>query len=84
MGKESATDKDSVIIFRRGKEQMISHGPGGYKIEWSHGTKIVPLEQAPSGHLVFTCDNYSKVKSPEQTENIVLITDHTCKGQPQA
>ena len=61
MGKTSATAKDSVVLLREGKEQLVFPGPGGYKIEWSPGTKIMDFKSAPSGHLVFNCDKYDAV-----------------------
>ena len=56
MGKDSATNKDSVILIRRGQEQLIFPGPGEYTS--NPGTKNIPLEQTPSGHLVMVIDAY--------------------------
>ena len=45
-------EKDSVLILRKGKEMIAFPGPGGYKIEWSLGTKLLPMTRPkwPSGH----------------------------------
>ena len=49
-------------------------GKGGYKIEWSPGTKLLPLETSPSGHLVIPCDSFQDaIVESSQT----FVTDHT-------
>ena len=71
-------EKDCVIILRKGKEVLALPGSGGYKIEWSPGTKLMPMTSAPSGHLVIPCDDYHKLKeTPNLKENITFVTDHT-------
>ena len=75
MGKVSATAKDSVVLLREGKEQLVFPGPGGYKIEWSPGTKIMELKNAPSGHLVFNCDKYDEVTT-DRDPQMVFVTDY--------
>ena len=76
MGKISATAKDSVVLLREGKEQLVFPGPGGYKIEWSPGTKIMDPKSAPSGHLVFNCDIYDEVTT-DRAPQMVFVTDYT-------
>ena len=46
-----------------GKEMLTFPGPGGYKVEWSPGTVHVPLQTAPSGHLVFVVDAFGKIST---------------------
>ena len=58
LGSKSMQDKDAVLILRDGKEMLVFPGPGGYKIEWSPGTKRLPMISAPSGHLVVPCDKF--------------------------
>ena len=67
------TEKDAVLILREGKRCMAFPGKGGYKIEWSPGTKLLPLDTSPSGHLVIPCDAFQGA-----TEEIsqTFITDH--------
>ena len=69
LGLKSMQDKDTVLILRRGQEILAMPGPGGYKIEWSPGTKLLPITSAPSGHLVIPCDKYDKVPSGTRTNN---------------
>ncbi len=69
-------DKDVVIMMRQGKEAIALPGPGGYKIEWSPGTKVLQMEHAPSGHLVVPCDKFSDVKDGA-TESQAFWTDLT-------
>ena len=74
-GSTSMRDKDSVILLRKGKETIVFPGPGGYKIEWSPGTKRLPMCDAPSGHLVIPCDMYAEVT--EASDPLSFWTDHT-------
>ena len=53
---------------------MAFPGKGGYKIEWSEGTKLLPLETSPSGHLVIPCDSFQDATTGSSH---VFVTDHT-------
>ena len=76
-GSESMQDKDAVLILRKGKEIMAFPGPGGYKLEWSPGTKLLPMENAPSGHLVIPCDRFRELpKGNNRQEQFTFWTDH--------
>ncbi len=63
MGADSMQDKDAVIFLRKAWETIIFPGKAGYEIEWSPGTKQLPMDQSPSGHLVIPCDLWQKVAS---------------------
>ena len=76
LGLDSMTAKDGLLILRQGRQCLALPGPGGYKIEWSPGTKLLPIERLPSGHLGFTSDNYDKVNK-NTTEQLSFVTDHT-------
>ena len=79
LGSQSMQDKDAVILLRKGKEMIVFPGPGGYKIEWSPGTKRLPMVPAPSGHLVIPCDKYDEIdqRQANRTEQLSFWTDHT-------
>ena len=78
LGSISMAEKDAAIILRKGKEMMVFPGPGGYKIEWSPGTKLLPMEISKSGHYVMPCDRFENMsKAPSQDKAIVFVTDHT-------
>ena len=78
LGSESMQEKDSVLILRKGKEMIAFPGPGGYKIEWSPGTRLLPMMPAPTGHLVIPCDRFEELnKNKNNTEQISFWTDHT-------
>ena len=62
---------------------MAMPGPGGYKIEWSPGTKLLPLVHAPSGHLVIPCDEFAKVPKNNPTNELTFVTDMTRDRRPQ-
>ena len=72
-------EKDSVIVLRKGKEFLAFPGPGGYKIEWSPGTRLLPMTTAPSGHLVVPCDNFDRVAdlTSKNEDPTVFITDYS-------
>ena len=69
-------EKDAVILLRKGAEMIVFPGPGGYKIEWSPGSKLLPMESAPSGHLVIPCDYYNESGSVPPAEQLSFMTDH--------
>jgi len=76
-GSDSMIDKDAVIILRKGKQMIVFPGPGGYKIEWSPGSRLLPMIPAPSGHLVIPCDKFDDLDSVKGTsESITFWTDH--------
>jgi hypothetical protein len=77
LGSQSMQDKDAVILLRKGKEMIVFPGPGGYKIEWSPGSQLLPMMPAPSGHLVIPCDKYAEVNRDKvNTEAVTFWTDH--------
>ena len=73
LGLDSMTEKDAVLVLREGKRFMAFPGKQGYKIEWSSGTKILPLVTSPSGHLVIPCDSFQNA-SMDTTQ--IFVTDH--------
>ena len=76
LGLDSMTNKNAVLLLHKGERRLALPGPGGYKIEWSPGTKLLPLENLPSGHLGFISDNYDKAKN-NHSEQLSFVTDHT-------
>ena len=62
LGLKLLTRHNAVLEMMPGREQLTFPGQGGYQIEWSPGTVHIPLTRAPSGHLVFECDNYECLK----------------------
>ena len=77
LGSESMQDKDSVLLLRREKESLVFPGPGGYKIIWSPGTRIIPMQKAPSGHLVIACDHFQGItETTPNPEALTFLTDH--------
>jgi len=78
LGADSMQEKDAVLILRQGKEFIAFPGPGGYKIEWSPGTKLLPMIPAPSGHLVIPCDRFAELPTtePQVEQQLTFLTDH--------
>ena len=74
LGLDSMTEKDAVLMLRNGKRCMAFPGKGGYKITWSQGTRLLPLETSPSGHLVIPCDTF---QNASKDHSHVFVTDHT-------
>ena len=88
LGSRSMQEKDAVLLLRKGKEILALPGPGGYKIEWSPGTKLLPMQAAPSGHLVIPCRHKEEVhaliakkkkakNAKMQKSQFSFVTDHT-------
>ena len=69
-------EKDAVIVLRKGKEFLAFPGPGGYKIEWSPGTRLLPMTTSPSGHLVVHCDHVDRVAdgAAQSADSTVFVT----------
>jgi hypothetical protein len=77
LGSKSMQDKDAVIVMRKGEEFLAFPGKGGYKIQWSPGTKLLPLTSAPSGHLVISCDNFDDLTQQPMKRELVFLTDNS-------
>ena len=78
-------ENNAVLDMSPGNERLIFLGPGGYKPEWSPGTKIIPLEKACSGHLMIPLTAYNKVgnygvKQETPTMTTTLSTNATTKA----
>ena len=76
-GSESMQDKDAVLALRKGKELIAFPGPGGYKIEWSPGSKLLPMVPAPSGHLVIPCGKFKDAMTPNKDEQLAFMMDYS-------
>jgi hypothetical protein len=68
------SNANAVIIMNKGKEYMALPGEGGYTVNWSPGTKIMPLHKTESGHYVVACDEYTTLNTES---NRVFVTDYT-------
>ena len=78
-GLDSMTKGDAVILLREGKRCIAFPGKGGYKITWSEGTKLLPLQESPSGHLVIPCDSFD---GADQGCPHAFITDNFSGCEP--
>ena len=82
LGLRSMREKQGVLEMAEEKEMLSVPGPGGYKIEWSPGTLHVPLQNAPSGHLVMPVDHYDKVaEKPKGGLKTEGLTFHATQRQ---
>ena len=70
------TEKDSVLVLGEGKESIAFPGSGGYKIELSPGTKLLPMNHALSGHLLLECDYDEDLQANStNAEELSFLTD---------
>ena len=76
LGSDSMRGKEAVLILKKGKEMIVFPGKGGHKIQWSPGTKLLPMIDAPSGHLVIPCDHFDQLTTATSDE-FTFCTDHT-------
>ena len=74
-------EKDAEFFLRKGKETIALPSAGGYKIEWSPGTRLLATEVAPSGHLVIPCDSFAEAVTDPLTAT-TFATDHTVETRP--
>ena len=79
LGSASLQEKGAAIVLRKGKEFLAFPGPGGYKIEWSPGTRLLPMTPSPSGRLVVPCDNFDRVAdgATVNADSTVFATNHS-------
>ena len=78
LGKDTMVANDAVLLLRQGKQLMAFPGPGGYKIEWSPGTRLLPMEDSPSGHTVIRCDHFTD--ATRTASATTFTTDYTDQG----
>ena len=65
-------------ILDMGSRKLILPGPAGVKYDIPPGSISIPLEKAPSGHLVMVIDSYEKLKRgtgsvPPRTVNLTAF-----------
>ena len=75
MGSLSMEDRDTVLLLRKGRQQIVFPGKEGYKMEWSAGTKICPIRKADSRRYVIECDHWKHAQEPAVSQTL-LVTDH--------
>ena len=77
LGATSMRAKDAVLVLRENREFLAFPGQGGYKIEWSPGTRLLPLTYSPSGHMVITCDHFDDLPTTTtEDQELSFWTDH--------
>ena len=79
LGLKSLLSKNAVLQMTPGAEYLTFPGPGGYHTEWSPGTIHIPLDRAPSGHLVIRSDRFgSSVASGHRDvlPSVLQVTTH--------
>ena len=80
-------EKLGAILDTRGK-QLIIPAPGDHQVtlDLPPGATVLPLEKAPSGHLVLVTDAYAKVKTTQgglpKRQIIFLANTHPKEQQP--
>ena len=86
-GGESLTYHKAVIEMDGPNGMQVTYpGPGGYKIEWSPGSVIVPLEKAASGHPMMPIGAFSQLpKDKEQQGGLPpkSITFHATRREAE-
>ena len=77
-------EKNAVLEMTKGKERLTFPGPGGYTIQWAPGARHLPLESAPSGHLMIPCAEFAKVQKTSGLQNSSVTFHATSNDQDQA
>ena len=77
LGLESMSKQKAVLEMTEGSEYLTFPGEGGYKIEWSPGTKRYKLERPPSGHLILPCDAFNELTVQKGGVPTPVTTWHT-------
>ena len=76
MGNKSMAEHDAVILMREGQQYIAFPGPQGYKIEWSPGTKLCPIQHSKSGHLLMEVDHFEQLEPTAEAQTVYLTTDN--------
>ena len=84
MGLDFMQSKDSVLILRDGQEMLCLPGERGYSIQWSEGTRLLPLKKADSGHLMLQSDHFDTVPVSSQSEPAGSTGPDDCVGESPA
>ena len=63
LGLDSMQEKRAILILEKGEEKLVLPGPDPVRIHWPAGTKVLPLEKLPSGHLAMRCDKYAQASA---------------------
>ena len=79
---KTITEHEGVLECGRGKERLTFPGPGGYTITWAPGAMHMPLERAPSGHVVIPCDDFASVASESSGLPSRVLQLHATESQP--
>lgn len=83
LGGKSMEEKNSILCFKEGEQQLVFPGPGGYKIELSPGSKVLPVKTTPSGHYVVLCDDFSSLPAHCPEPTVSFHVDHTTSLWPK-
>ena len=84
LGMKTITEHEGVLECGRGKERLTFPGPGGYTITWAPGAMHMPLERAPSGHVVIPCDDFASVASESSGLASRALQLHATESQPSS
>ena len=61
LGLRSMSNHNAVLEMAPGREMLTLTATGGYTISWGSDAIHIPLERAPSGHLVFRTDAFQSI-----------------------
>ena len=82
LGLESMSKNRAVLEMTDGQEYLTYPGAGGYKIDWSPGTKRYKLVRAPSGHLILPCDAFAQIVEDAGVHTPVTATHMENRNSP--
>ena len=73
-------------VLDMGNHELILPGAGEVQYEWPPGTTRIPLQKAPSGHLVMIIDDYERVIKdpsglPERTVELLASSPGSAASQ---
>ena len=82
MGLPYLRDHDAVMVLRQSESFVALPGPEGYKVEWSSGTRVLPLATTSTNHLVIpTADFNDLLASEGKRDDSAFTTDNRRKRQ---
>ena len=69
LGLDSMEAKRGILVMEAGKQKLIFPGDGEVTMGLPAGSKVLPLEKSPSGHLVARCDEFEDVPDSSATSS---------------
>ena len=70
LGAEWMSNQNAVLLLHEDGERLMIPGAGGFRVEWSPGTKEIPMVKTRSGHYAIVLDHFESLNEPTTNSNL--------------